>query len=133
MTLSVLYYCHSILFHHVEFAGARHQTHSLHHFHSIQRLLIQYTLDVMHCEMNLAKNFLKTITGKKDTVKVKRDLQRRGIRRHLWLTKMFKPAASYVLSDDEFKQFVNCIESLKTPTGYHAHVQSFSSIVHEGV
>jgi hypothetical protein len=28
----------------------------------------------MHCEMNLAKNFLKTITGQKDTVKVRRDL-----------------------------------------------------------
>jgi hypothetical protein len=43
-------------------------------------------LDVMHCEMNLAKNFLKTISGTKDTVKVRRDLERRNIRRHLWLT-----------------------------------------------
>ena len=46
----------------------------------VQGLLIRYTLDAMHCEMNLAKNFLKTITGKKDTIKVRRDLQRRNIR-----------------------------------------------------
>jgi hypothetical protein len=39
----------------------------------------------MHCKMNLAKNFLKTITGKKDTIKVQRDLQWKGIQRHLWL------------------------------------------------
>jgi hypothetical protein len=37
----------------------------------VQYLLIRNTLDVMHCEMNLAKNFLKTITGKKDTIKVR--------------------------------------------------------------
>jgi hypothetical protein len=81
----------------------------------------------MHCELNLAKNFLKTITGKKDTVKVRRDLQRRNIRPHLWLTqnprkagKMVKPRASYVLSDAEFDKFVKCIESLKTPSGYSA-------------
>jgi hypothetical protein len=52
----------------------------------LQKLLIRYTLDVMHCEMNLAKNFLKTISGIKDTIKVRRDMQRRNIRRHLWLT-----------------------------------------------
>jgi hypothetical protein len=64
----------------------------------------------MHCEMNLAKNFLKTISGKMDTVKVQRDLQRKGIRRHLWLLanpqrggKMYKPAAPYVLSEKRLK------------------------------
>jgi hypothetical protein len=79
----------------------------------------------MHCEMNLAKNFLKTITGKKDTVKVRRDLQRRGIQKHLWLTanprrgrKMLKPTAPYVLTDAEFEVFANTIESLKTPIRY---------------
>jgi hypothetical protein len=81
----------------------------------------------MHCELNLAKNFLKTITGKKDTVKVRRDLQRRNIKPHLWLTqnprkagKMVKSHASYVLSDAEFDKFVKCIESLKMPSGYSA-------------
>ncbi len=37
-------------------------------------LLIQWTLDVMHCEMNFAKNILKTIKNEKDIIKVRRDL-----------------------------------------------------------
>jgi hypothetical protein len=80
---------------------------------------------VMHCEMNIAKNFLKTITGKKDTVKVRRDLQRRGLHRHLWLVpnprrggKMLKPAALYVLSDREFEVSASTLESVKMPSGY---------------
>lgn len=79
----------------------------------------------MHCKMNLAKNFLKTIPGKKDTVKVRRDLQRRNVRRHLWLAphphkarKMVKLRASYVLFEQEFENFMKCIEDLKTPAGY---------------
>jgi hypothetical protein len=91
----------------------------------LQHLLVRWTLDVMHCEMNIAKNFLKTITGKKDTDKVHRDLQRRGLRRHLWLVpiprrggKMLKPAAPYVLFDREFKVFASTLESVKMPSGY---------------
>jgi hypothetical protein len=101
----------------------------------IQELLIWYTLDAMHCEMNLAKNFLKTIVGTKDIVKVRRDMQRRNIKKHLWLVqnprrgnKMLKPAAPYVLTDEEFKLFANTIESLKTPTGHSSslgkHIRS---------
>jgi hypothetical protein len=33
--------------------------------------------------MNLAKKVMNTISGMKDTVKVRRDLQRCNIRRHL--------------------------------------------------
>jgi hypothetical protein len=75
--------------------------------------------------MNLAKNFLKIISGIKDTVKVRRDLQRCKIRRHLWLTahserggKLMKPHASYVLTPVEFELFAQTIESLKTPIAY---------------
>jgi hypothetical protein len=87
-------------------------------------LLIRYTLDAIHCEMNLAKNFLKTMVEIKDTVKVRRDLQRKNIRKHLWLArnprrgrKMLKPATPYVLNDDEFRVFASTMENLKTPTG----------------
>lgn len=52
-------------------------------------------------------------------------MQRQNIRPHLRLTpspknpnKMVKSVASYVFSDTEFKLFVGCIESLKTPIGY---------------
>jgi hypothetical protein len=79
--------------------------------------------------MNLAKNFLKTIVGTKDTVKVRRDMQRKNIRKHLWLAqkprrggKMLKPVAPYVLSDEEFRIFANTIESLKTPTGHSSNL-----------
>ena len=97
-----------------------------------QDLLIRYTLDVMHCELNLSKNILKTITGHKDTVKVRRDLQRRGIRKHLWLTnnpkkpgKMLKPAAPYVLTSEEFDTFASTIESLRTPSGHISNITPY--------
>jgi hypothetical protein len=95
------------------------------YFACVQYLLIRNTLDVMHYEMNLAKNFLKTITGKKDTVKVRRDLQRKGIQRYLWLLlnphkgrKMYKPTAPYVLLDEDFNEFAQTLEALCTPSGY---------------
>jgi hypothetical protein len=79
--------------------------------------------------MNLAKNFLKTITGKKDTVKVRRDMQWKNIRKHLWLLpnprrgrKMMKPTAPYVLTDKEFEVFANTLESLKTPSRYSSEL-----------
>jgi hypothetical protein len=79
----------------------------------------------MYCKMNLARKILKTITGKKDIVKVRWDFQRRGIQKHLWLTanprrgrKMLKPAMPYVLLDAKFEVFANTIETLKTLTGY---------------
>jgi hypothetical protein len=88
----------------------------------------------MHYEMNIAKNFLKTITGKKDTVKVRRDLQRQGLRRHLWLVsnprsgeKMLKPAAPYDLSDHEFEVFASTLELVKIPSGY---ASSFGKHIH---
>jgi hypothetical protein len=91
----------------------------------VQYLLICNTLDVMNCEMKLAKNFLKTIMVKKDTVKVRRDLQRKGIRRHLWLLpnprrggKIYKPVAPYVLSDKDFNEFAKMLEPLCTPSSY---------------
>ena len=83
----------------------------------------------MHCEMNLAKNFLKTLAGKKDSVKVRRDLQRKQIRRHLWLVanprrggKMLKPVAPYVLSDRDFDVFSRTLERLKMPSGYASNL-----------
>jgi hypothetical protein len=72
----------------------------------------------MHCEKNkLAKNILRTITWEKDTVKVKQDLQCKGLRPHLWLIpnsrrpgKFLKPVASFVLTTSEFDVFCSTIE-----------------------
>jgi hypothetical protein len=56
-------------------------------------------------------------------VKVRCDLQRRGIRAHLWLIanpkrggKMLKPTTLYVLTNVEFDIFASFIENLKTPS-----------------
>ena len=75
---------------------------------------------------------MKTITGHKDTVKVRRDLQCRGIRKHLWLTnnpkkhdKMLKPAAPYVLTSEEFDIFASTIESLRTPSGHVSNISPY--------
>jgi hypothetical protein len=80
--------------------------------------------------MNLAKNFLKTIIRKKDTVKVRQNLQRKGIRKHLWLVanprrggKMLKLATPYVLSDRDFEVFVRTLESLRMPLGYASNLE----------
>jgi hypothetical protein len=79
----------------------------------------------MHCEQNFANNFLKTIIGEKDTMKVWHDLRCKGIRPHLWLIanlrrggKMLKPLAPYVLTTIEFNTFAFLIENLKTPSSH---------------
>ena len=81
----------------------------------------------MHCEKNIAENILKTICGfkEKDGIKVRRDMQREGIRPHLWMTRdpsnpsrMLKPKANYVLTPTEFDTFCTRLETLKVPSGY---------------
>lgn len=86
----------------------------------------------MHCEQNLSKNILKTIIRHKDIVKVRRDLQRRGIMMLLWLTnnpkkpgKMLKPTAPYVLTSEEFDIFASTIESLRTPSGHIFNISPY--------
>ena len=99
-------------------------------FH-VQHLEIRNTLDIMHCEKNLAENILKTICGfkEKDSVKVRRDMQREGIRPHLWMVRdpnnparMLKPQANYVLTAKEFDIFCTRLEKLKVPTGYCSEI-----------
>jgi len=77
----------------------------------------------MHCEQKFTKNILKIVIGEKRSVKVRHDLQHRGIRLHLWLTtnpqkdkKMLKPIPPYVLTTVEFETFSTTIENLKTPS-----------------
>ena len=81
----------------------------------------------MHCEKNFSENILKTICGfkEKDSVRVRRDMQREGIRPHLWMvrdpqnpSRMLKPAANYVLTPHEFNIFCTRLENIKVPTGY---------------
>ena len=86
----------------------------------------------MHCERNFAENLLHTICGmtSKDNVSVRKDMERLGIRRHLWMTPnpsrpewMLKPASNYVLTPDEFDIFCTRLENLKVPTGYSSEIR----------
>jgi hypothetical protein len=58
-------------------------------------------------------------------VKVRRDLQCRGIKPHLWLIanlkrggKMLKPTTLYVLTNVEFDIFASFVENLKILLGH---------------
>ena len=81
----------------------------------------------MHCEKNFAENILKTICGykEKDSVRMRRDMEREGIRPDLWMvqdpnnaSKMLKPMANYVLMAREFDVFCTRLENLKVPSAY---------------
>ena len=97
----------------------------------VQHLEIRNSLDVMHCEKNFAENLLKTICDfkEKDSVKVRRDMQREGIRPDLWMvrdpknpSRMLKPVANYVLSPKEFDIFCKRLENLKVPSMYCSEI-----------
>lgn len=97
-----------------------------------QDLLIRYTLDVIHCEQNFAKIIVKTVTEHNNMVKIRRDLQRRGIKRHLWLIphpktngKILKPTAPYVLTTKKFEVFSSIIENLKIPSCYISNMAQY--------
>ena len=79
----------------------------------------------MHCEKNIAKNFLRTVLGEKDTPAVRADMQARGIRPHLHLRpigpsrqRLYMPDASYVLSAEDKARVLRVLKSLRTPTNY---------------
>jgi hypothetical protein len=80
--------------------------------------------------MNLVKNFLKIILGNKDTMKVRRDLQRqkhsKAIVANCNLRKereMMKLHALYVLTTAELEVFVQTIKSQKMPTRYSSTLE----------
>lgn len=109
----------------------------------MQHLEIRNTLDIMHCKKNFAENLLKTICSwkEKDSVKVRRDMQREGIRKHLWMardpknsSRMLKPKANYVLTAKEFDIFCRRLENLKVLSRYcseigsHIHNKKFGAL-----
>ena len=89
-----------------------------------QDMPIRHVLDVMHIEKNVAESVLKFLYGEKDTAESRRDLEKMGIRRELWLRPrpnrqtFFKPHAPYVFTDVEKKMFIKEVSAIRTPTGY---------------
>ena len=88
-------------------------------------------VDVMHVEKNVAENLLKTLFGEKDNPSVRQDLQRRNIRRHLWLRhedgrqqRAFIPNAPYVLTKEQRKRFLETLKAIKLPSHYSSSLHS---------
>jgi len=74
---------------------------------------------------NICEIVVQIIFGIKDTIVVRQDLKEEGIRLHLWLfqdphvlDRWLKPMAPYVLKEDEFIVFMDCLKSLRVPTEY---------------
>ena len=79
----------------------------------------------MHCEKNVCDNLIRTLMGEKDNASVRVDLQDKGIRPQLWLeergpggNRLWLPDAPYVLSVQDRKEFMETLESIRTPSGY---------------
>jgi len=47
----------------------------------MQRLLIRHILDIMHCEKNIAENFVSTLMGMKDGPAVHKDMKEAGCKK----------------------------------------------------
>jgi hypothetical protein len=89
-------------------------------------------IDLAHfgCDAHRKKkgeNVVRTIFGQKDIIKVRHDIQSKGIQQHLWLRqhpnnqhKILKPHAPYVLTTNELDIFLLRIGSMKLPTNYGA-------------
>ena len=79
----------------------------------------------MHYEKSVCDNLIRTLTSEKDNASVRVDLQDRGIRPQLWLeergrggNRLWLPDAPIVLSVQDRKEFMETLESIRTPSGY---------------
>ena len=104
----------------------------------VHKLPIRHLLDVMHIERNICDSLLKLLFGMKDTAASRRDMEEERIREHLWVRRgplaggnYFKPAAPYVLSKDEQKQFMEQLAGISVPTGYCGPIQKH--IIHNRI
>jgi hypothetical protein len=90
----------------------------------MQKLLVRNTLDAMHIERNISANLQKHLSGEKDTLAVRRDMQEVGATPHLWLrpipgtNNFIKPKAPYVFTPIENTDFINRVSSTRVPTGF---------------
>jgi len=99
-------------------------------------LKLRHNLDVMHIEKNICESILGTllnIDGKtKDTHKARQDLKDMNIRKELWLqhdgSTYTMPAACYVMSKKEKKEFWKFLKSVKFPDGYASNISGCVSV-----
>lgn len=88
--------------------------------------MVRHTLDAMHIERNVSANILKHLSGEKDTLACRRDMEECGATPHLWLRRLpgcsnyLKPRAPYVFTNAEKDDFQKRVSSTQTPTGFSA-------------
>jgi hypothetical protein len=92
---------------------------------SFQYHLVRHILDIMHCEKNFAENIMKTLLGNKDTTAIRKDLQAKGLRPHLWLQptgprldRVFMPDVPFILLKEDKVEFFQTLRSIKFPNDY---------------
>jgi hypothetical protein len=91
----------------------------------MQKLLIRYLLNAMHCEKNLCENMTKTILAIKDSYGSREDMRKLGIREELWFQPAQNnretyhiPSAPYILKGEQRSRVMDIIRNLKTPSNY---------------
>lgn len=89
--------------------------HSLPYWHN---LLINHLLDPMHIFKNVSQLIWDHITGKRDSIGCRKDLEKVNRMPHLWIDESGnKPPAPWVLSKQEMTVVKAAIEKFRTPTG----------------
>ncbi|GJR91163.1 uncharacterized protein Tco_0215174, partial [Tanacetum coccineum] len=87
---------------------------------------LKHNLDVMHIEKNVTESFMGTLLmndKSKDTPKARKDLEKLGIRKELWLAdngkgKLLKPHPQYSFTNEDRHRFCQFIKGVKLPDGF---------------
>ena len=97
----------------------------------MQKLLIRDTLDVMHCEKNIAENLVSTLLGMKDGPAVRQDMKDVGCKKALHIrnaqppsTGFYIPKAPYILTKENKKKLLERLTNLRTPIGFMSNLTS---------
>ena len=102
--------------------------------------LLRHNLDVMHIEKNMCDNFLGTFLEmdkkNRDDKQSREEIQKIGIKPHLWLSidpnngQSVMPPASYSMLSQHKQRFLRVLQKLKVPDGYGSNL-SISLCEHE--
>jgi Domain of unknown function (DUF4218) len=101
-------------------------------------LEVRHCLDGMHIIKNITENLvglLLHIPGKtKDSIKARKDMTEMGIRPELAVVedgeknRAYLPTASWTLTKKEKLSFLECLKSIKVPSGYSSNISAKVSI-----
>ena len=93
-----------------------------------KELKICHLLDPMHVFKNVAESLWRHITGQKDSLGARRDLQKCKIKQDLWPYEengqTYIRPAPWILSKVEHERVKASIKKIRTPTGYGASLRN---------